>query len=126
MNLDVITNENNAKHNLKWPYILDHPHGILIMAGSGSRKTDTLLNLIREQDNDELIDKTYLHTKDLNEPKYQLLIKKCEDIGIKHLNNPKACIKHLNTLDDIYGNINHCNPERTRKIVCIWWNDCWY
>ena len=38
------------------------------MAGSGSRKTDTLLNLIREQDNDELIGKTYLHTKDLNEP----------------------------------------------------------
>ena len=89
------------------------------MAGSGSRKTDTLLNLIREQDNDELIGKTYLHTKDLNEPKYQLLIKKCEDIGRNHLNNPKACIKHLNTMDDIYGNINHCNPERTRKIVCI-------
>ena len=26
INLDSITNENNKKHNEKWPYIPDHPY----------------------------------------------------------------------------------------------------
>ena len=50
INLDSITNENNKKHNNKWPYIPDHPYRILIIGGSGSGKTNTLLNLIKEQD----------------------------------------------------------------------------
>ena len=29
INLDSITNENNKKHNEKWPYIPDHPYRIL-------------------------------------------------------------------------------------------------
>ena len=58
----------------KWPYILDHPYRILIIGGSGSWKTNALLNIIGEQDNDGLIDKIYLYFKDLNEPKYQFLI----------------------------------------------------
>ena len=28
--------------------------------------------------------KSYIYTKDLNEVKYQFLIKKCEDVGTKH------------------------------------------
>ena len=75
INLDSITNENNKEHNEKWPYIPDHPHRILIIGGSGSRKTNTLINLINEQDD---IDKIYLHTEDLSEPKYECLIKKRE------------------------------------------------
>ena len=47
-----------------------------------------LLNLIKEQDGDKI----YLYAKDLNEPKYQLSIKNREDVGIKHLNDPKAFI----------------------------------
>ena len=39
INLDDITNENNKEHNEKWPYIPDHPYGILIIGGSGSSKT---------------------------------------------------------------------------------------
>ena len=46
INLDRITNENNKKHNEKWPYIPDHPYNILIIGGSGSGKTNTLLHLI--------------------------------------------------------------------------------
>ena len=46
IDLDSITNENNKKHNEKWLYIPDHLHRILIIGGSGSRKTNTLLNLI--------------------------------------------------------------------------------
>ena len=57
-----------------------------------------LLNLIREQDNDELIDKIYLYSKDLSEPKYQFLIKKREDAGM-YLNDPKVFIEYSSTMD---------------------------
>ena len=55
--------------------------------GSGSGKTNTLLNLIKEQDNRDVIDKIYMYVRDFNEPKYQFLIKKREDVGIKHYND---------------------------------------
>ena len=57
INLDSITNENNKEHNKKWSYILDHPYRIQIIGGSGSVKTNTLLNLIKEQDNRGLLTK---------------------------------------------------------------------
>ena len=76
INLDNITSENNKEHNKKWPYIPDHPYIILIIGGFGSGKTNTLLNLINGQD---VIDKIYLYAKDLNEPKYEFLIKNCEN-----------------------------------------------
>ena len=90
INLDSITNENNKERNDKWPYIPDHLHRILIIGGSGSGKTNALLNLINEQND---IDKIYLYARDLSEPKYEYLIKKREDAGIKHLNNPNAFIE---------------------------------
>ena len=74
INLDSLTNENNKKHNEKWPKIPDHPYRILTIGGSGSGKTNTLPNLIKEQDNCDVIDKIYLHAKDLSEPKYEYLI----------------------------------------------------
>ena len=73
INLDSFTNENNKKHNEKWPYISDHPSRILIIGGSGSGKTNILLNLINEQHD---IDKIYLYARDLNEPKYEILMQK--------------------------------------------------
>ena len=79
-NLDDITNESNIDHGKKWPYIPDHSYRMLIIGGSGSGKTNALLNLIKEQGNDNLIDKIYLYAKDLNETKYQFLIKKREDV----------------------------------------------
>ena len=42
VNFDHYTNKNIIEHNLKWPYIPD----ILIIGGSGSGKTNALLNLI--------------------------------------------------------------------------------
>ena len=91
-NLDNFINENNKDHNRKWSFISDHPSRMLIIEGSGSEKTSALLNSIKEQDSDELLDKIYLYAKDLNEPNYQFFIKKREDVGIKHLNNPKVFI----------------------------------
>ena len=79
INLDSITNENNIEHNEKWPYIPDHPYKILIIGGSGSGKTNALINLINEQND---IDKIYVYARDLNEPKYEYLIKKREDAGL--------------------------------------------
>ena len=74
INLDNIVNDNNKKHNEKWPYIPDHPYRVLIIGGSGSGKTNTLLNLINEQRD---LDKIY--AKDLGESKYEHLIKNCEN-----------------------------------------------
>ena len=39
INFDDYTNENIIEHNLKRPYIPDHPYRILIIGGSGSGKT---------------------------------------------------------------------------------------
>ena len=114
INLDSIINENKKKHNEKWPYIPDHSYRILIIGGSGSGKTNALLNLINEQND---IDKIYLYARDLSEPKYEYLIKKREDVGIKHVNNPNAFIECSNTMDDVYEKIHDYNPNRRRKIL---------
>ena len=90
---------------------------MLIFEGSGSEKTNALLNLIKEQDSDNLIDNIYLYAKNLSEPKYQFLIKKREDVGIKHLNDPKAFVEYSNTMHDIFNNIYDYNPTRKRKIL---------
>ena len=73
INLDSIANENNKEYNEKWQFIPDHPYSILIIDGSGSGKTNALLNSIKEQD---YVDKIYLYVKDLSKPKYEFLIKR--------------------------------------------------
>ena len=60
INFDDYTNENKIEHNSKWPHISDHLYGILIAGGSGSGKTNVLLNLINNQPD---IDKMYLLQK---------------------------------------------------------------
>ena len=89
---------------------------MLIIRGSGSGKTNALLNLIKELDSDNLIDKIYLNAKDLNELKYQFLIKKRKDVRIKHLNNPKTFSEYSACIDDVYNDINDYNPNRKRKM----------
>ena len=116
INLDSITNEENKENNEKWPQIPDHPYRIIIIGGSGSRKTNVLINLIKEQND---IDKIYLYAGDLSEPKYEYLIKKRENSGIKHLSNPNAFIECSNTMDDIYENISYYNPIRKRKKLIV-------
>ena len=55
----IINESNNKRHNEKWPYIPDHPYRILIIGNSGSGKTKTLLNFIKEQNIRDVIDKIY-------------------------------------------------------------------
>ena len=95
INFDDIVDENKTKHHKNWPYIPDHPQRISIMRGSRSGKTNALINLTNKQNN---IDKIYLYDRDLSEPKYEYLIKKREDVRIKHLNNPNAIIECSNTM----------------------------
>ena len=113
---DDYANENRTEHNKNWPYIPDHPYRILIIGGSGSGKTNLLLNLIENQPD---IDKIYLYAKDPYEAKYQYLINKRESVGINHFNDPKAFIEYSNDMHDVYKNIDDYNPDKENKILIV-------
>ena len=72
---------------------------ILIVGGSGSGKTNALLNLINNQSD---IDKIYLYAKDPYEAKYQYLTKKREKVGLNYFNDPKAFVEYSNDMQDVY------------------------
>ena len=93
-----------------------HPYRILIIGGSGSGKTNALLNLISNQPD---IDKIYLYAKDPYEAKYQFLINKRESTGLKHFNDPKAFIEYSNDMHDVYKNIDDYNPDKENKILIV-------
>ena len=118
INLDSITNENNKKQwkmaIYTWSSIQNFNNWCFWI---GKNKYITQFN-----------DKIYLYARDFNEPKYKILIKKCKDAGIKHLNDPNAFIEYSNTMDDVYENINDYNPSRKRKLILdyFWWHDCRY
>ena len=116
INFDEYTNENKIEHNRKWPHILDHPYIILIVGGSGSGKTNALLNLINNQPD---IDKIYLYAKDPYEAKYQYLTNKRDKVGIDHLKDPRVYIEYLNDMQDVYKNIEDYIPNKKRKILII-------
>ena len=103
-NLDDITTKDDNKD---WPY------GKLIIGPSGSGKTNYLLNLIQKDNN--IIDKIYLYAKDLEVPKYQLLIKRREQPGTKNLEDPAAFIEYSNSMDEIYDDIEDYNKKRERE-----------
>ena len=116
INFNNYVNENKTKHNGNWPYIPDHPYRILIIGGSGSKKTNLLLNLTENQPD---IDKIYLYAKDPYESiyQYQYLINKREDVGMNHFNDPKAFIEYSNDMHDVYKNIDEYNPDKENKIL---------
>ena len=82
-NLGNVTSKNDNK---SWSYRM------FIIGPSGSGKTNALLNLIQQDNN--VINKIYLYGKDLEEPKYQFLIEKRENAGVKSLNDLNAFIEH--------------------------------
>ena len=104
INFDDITAVNIKEHKPDWSQIPGHLYGIFIIGGSGSGKTNALLNLISHQQD---IDKTYWNTKDPYKGKYQFLIKKQEGIGLQHYDS-KAFIEYLNNMDHIHEHIEEC------------------
>ena len=78
LNLDNIVS-NKKKSSLEDN---NSPLRMLIIGPSRLGKTNTLLHLIN---NLHPIDKIYLYAKDIHEPKYEYLINKREQAGIKNL-----------------------------------------
>ena len=116
INFDDYTHKNIIEHNSKWPYIPDHPYRILIIAGSGSGKTNAFVNLINSQPD---IDKMYLYAKDPYEAKYQYLINKREKVGLDHFEDPKAFIEYSNDMQDVHKNIDDYNPRKKSKVLIV-------
>ena len=122
INFDDYPNENKTmqelrSHNLKWPYNSDHPYRILIIGGSGSGKTNALLNLINTLPD---IDKIYLYARDPYEAKYQFLIEIKRKHRIKlRFKDPKAFIEYSNDVQDVYKNIEEYNTDKERKILIV-------
>ena len=114
INFHDYTNENKKKHNSDWPYIPDNPYRILIVGGSGSGKTNALLNLIYYQQG---IDKIYLYAKDTYKAKYQYLINTHEKAGLNHFNETKAFMEYSNNMLNVYKNIEDYNPDKKKKSI---------
>ena len=112
LNLDNIVS-NKKKTSLEdhdWPFIM------LIIVPSGSGKTNTLLHLINDLNP---VDKIYLYAKDIHEPKYENLINKREQAGIKNLNDPHAFTEYSNDMNDVLDDINNYNKNRDKKVLIV-------
>ena len=116
ISFDDYANENKTEHNLKWSYIPDHPYKILVIGGSGSGKTNALLNLINNQPG---IDKIYLYIKEPYEKKCQFLINKRKSTGLNHFNEAKAFTEYSNDMHDVYKNIEEYNIGKNCKILIV-------
>ena len=46
-------------------------------------------------------------------------MEKCENAGIRNLNDPRAFIEYFNTMNDVYNNIDDYNSKRKRKILIL-------
>ena len=79
-------------------------------------KTNVLLNLINHK---LYTDKIYLYAKNPYETKFQFLINKCKNAGLKDCYDFKSSIEYSNDMDDIYEIIDGYNPNIQRKILII-------
>ena len=119
LNLDNIVinkNENKDTTGSSCSELNNWPVRMLIIGPSGSGKTNTLLHLIN---NLHPIDKTYLYAKDIHEPKYEYLINKREQAGIKNLNDPHVFIEYSDDMDDVLDDINNYNKNRDKKVLIV-------
>ena len=112
LNLDsIVSNKNiSSSEDNNWPFRM------LIIGPSGSDKTYTLLHLIN---NLHPIDKIYLFAIDIHEPKYEYLINKREQAGIKNLNDPHAFIEYSDDMNDELDDINDYSKNRDKKVLIV-------
>ena len=119
IDFDNYVSENKTEHNKNWPYTLDHPYRILIIGGSGSGKTNLLLNLIESQPD---IDKIHLYAKGPYETKYQYLINIREKVGLKRFSDPKVFFEYSNDMCDVYKNTDEYNIDKEHKILIVFYD----
>ena len=106
---DIVSNtKKSSSGNDDWPFRM------IIIEPSGSGKMNTLLHLI---DKYHSIDKIYLYAKDTDEEKYQYLINKREQVGVKNLNDPYTFIEYSNDMNDVLEDINNYNKNRDKKVL---------
>ena len=112
LNLDNIVRnkKKSSSENDDWSFRMS------IIGSSGSGKTNTLLHLI---DKFHPIDNIYLYAKDTDEDKYQYLINKREQAGIKNLNDSHAFIEYSSDMNDVLEDINSYNKKRDKKVLII-------
>ena len=110
LNLDNIVGNKKIKEDNDWLFRM------LIIGPSGSGKTNTLLHLIN---NLHPIDKIYLYAKYIDEKRYEFLINKREQAGIKNLNDPHAFIEYSNDMDDVLDDINNYIENRDKKVLIV-------
>ena len=108
---NIVSNKKKSSlEDNNWPFRM------LIIGPSGSGKTNTLLHLIN---NLHPIDKIYLYAKDIHEPKYEYLINKREQAGIKNLNDSHAFIEYSDDMNDVLDDINNYNKNRDKKVLIV-------
>ena len=105
INFGNYANENKTEHNLKWPYIPDHPYRILIIGGSGSEKVNVLL-----------------HCKRSVCSKNQFLINKRESTGSTHFDDPKTFNEYSNDMQNFSKNIEEQNLGKKRNILIVFYD----
>ena len=112
LNLDnIVSNKNvSSSEDNNWPFRM------LIIGPSSSGKTNTLLHLINKL---HPIDKIYLYAKNIHEPKYEYLINKREQAGIKNLNDPHAFIEYSDDMNHVLDDINNYSKNRDKKVLIV-------
>ena len=98
INFDDVTKENIKENNTNWSEGPDHPYGILIIGSSAPAKSKSLFNLKNQQ---QVIDKIDLYSKDPYEVKYQFVIDKQKNTRLKYFNDSKAFIEYSGDMDYI-------------------------
>ena len=63
--------------------------------------------------------KICLYAKDIHEPKYEYLINKRKQAGIKNLTNPNAFIEYSDDMNDVLDDINNNNKNRDKKVLIV-------
>ena len=99
INFDNYANETKTKHNSNWRYVPDHPYKMFIAGGSGSRKTNSLLNLIHYQPD---VDNIYIYI--------YIYIYMYIYIYIWNF-----FMEYSNDMQDVYINIEEHNPGKNLK-----------
>jgi len=98
-NFDAVANKNQQEYKNNNPLAPQWPFRWLVVGESGSGKTNLILEMILEQW--IFCDKIFLYCQNLQQPKYQYLIKRMEQIAEKEGFDVDELIYARDSLDDV-------------------------